>query len=65
MVFVYIMPLAARARALTDIGAMLVAKALAPAVGERYPLDAVVAAHEAQESGRAVGNIVIDIAATS
>lgn len=65
MVFVYIMPPAARSRALTDIGAMLAAKALAPAVGERFPLDAVVAAHEAQESGRAVGNIVIDIAATS
>jgi NADPH2:quinone reductase len=62
LVFVYLMPAAARARALADIGEMLAEGALRPAVGARYPLDAVAAAHEAQESGRVVGNIVIDIA---
>jgi len=63
MVFVYIMPPAARARALGDLGEMLAEGALSPAVGPRFRLDDVVAAHEAQESGRAVGNIVIDVAA--
>ncbi len=62
LVFVYIMPAAARERALTDIDAMLRAGALRPRVGARFALDDVAAAHEAQESGRTVGNIVIDIA---
>jgi NADPH:quinone reductase-like Zn-dependent oxidoreductase len=53
---------AARSRALADIGAMLAAGALAPAIGARFPLDDVVSAHEAQESNRVVGNIVIDVA---
>lgn len=62
LVFVYIMPDEARRRALEDLASILAAGALRPAVGARYPLDAVVAAHEAQESGRVVGNIVIDVA---
>jgi NADPH2:quinone reductase len=62
LVFVYIMPAAARERALADIGAMLDAGALRPRVGARFTLDDVAAAHEAQESGRVLGNIVIDIA---
>jgi NADPH2:quinone reductase len=41
---------------------MLRAGELRPRVGARFPLDQVAAAHEAQESGRVVGNIVIDIA---
>jgi NADPH2:quinone reductase len=63
LVFVYLMPAAARERALADIGAMLDERALRPAIGARFALDAVVAAHEAQESGQVVGNIVIDVAA--
>jgi NADPH2:quinone reductase len=62
LVFVYIMPAAARERAIADIGAMLRAGALQPRVGARFALDDVAAAHEAQESGRVVGNIVVDIA---
>lgn len=63
LVFVYIMPTAARQRALADIGAMLREGALRPVVGARFPLDAVADAHEAQESGAVTGTIVIDIAA--
>ncbi len=31
-------------------------------IGQRFKLDDLVAAHEAQEGGRVVGNIVIDVA---
>src|SRR2546423_4763997 len=64
-VFVYIMRPARRARALADLDAMLIAGELRHNIGARFALNDVVAAHEAQESGRSIGNIVIDIATPS
>lgn len=60
LVFVYMMKPEERARALADIGAML--GRLKHNIGTRFKLGDLVAAHEAQEGGRVVGNIVIDMA---
>lgn len=57
LVFVYMMKPEERARALADIGKMR----LQHNIGARFKLEDLVAAHELQESGRVVGNIVIDI----
>lgn len=57
LVFVYMMKAEERARALADIGKMR----LKHNIGARFKLEDLVAAHELQESGRVVGNIVIDI----
>ncbi|MEA3193211.1 MAG: NADPH:quinone reductase [Betaproteobacteria bacterium] len=59
LVLVYIMKPEERAKALAEIGAML--GRLKHNIGARFKLDDLVAAHEAQEGGRVVGNIVIDI----
>jgi len=61
LVFVYMMKPEERARSLADIGAMLREGRLKHLIGKRFPLSELVAAHEAQESGTIVGNIVIDI----
>ena len=62
LIFVYIMPSAKRARTLADLDAMLTADDLRHNIGARFALKDIVAAHEAQESGNVIGNIVIDIA---
>lgn len=62
LVFVYILPPAARAQALADLDAMLSAGFLQHNTGARFALDQTAAAHEAQEAGAVVGNIVIDVA---
>ncbi|HWI13383.1 MAG TPA: zinc-binding dehydrogenase, partial [Burkholderiales bacterium] len=61
LVFVYILPHAARRQALADIGTLLRENALQHRIGARYALDDTAAAHEAQESGKVVGNIVVDV----
>lgn len=63
LVFVYILPAEARAQALADLDAMLRAGFLQHNIGARFALEQTAAAHEAQESGAVVGNIVIDVAA--
>jgi len=40
----------------------LVQGALVHAIAETYPLDRIVAAHQAVESGKAIGNVVVTIA---
>lgn len=61
LVFVYLMKPEERKRALADLGALLAARRLRHQIGARFPLADTVAAHEAQESGRVVGNIVIEV----
>jgi hypothetical protein len=39
-----------------------VQSALVHAIAETYPLDRIVAAHQAVESGEAIGNVVVTIA---
>ncbi len=59
-VYVYTMKPAERNRALADLDALLRRGTLIHQIAARYPLEEVVAAHELQESGRAVGNIILE-----
>ncbi len=65
LVFVYILPPEPRAKALADLNTMLSAGFLQHNIGARFALDQTTAAHEAQESGTVIGNIVIDVAHTT
>ena len=62
LVYVYILPPEARAKALADLDTMLGSGFLQHNIGARFTLDQTAAAHEAQEAGTVVGNIVIDVA---
>jgi len=59
---VYLLPPDERCRVIAGITALLEAGHLPIRVGARFPLESIAAAHEAQESGDIIGNIVIDIA---
>ncbi len=50
-----------RAAALAGLQALLAEGRLQHAVALRFPLAEIVAAHEAVEQGRAIGNVVVDI----
>jgi len=65
LVFVYILPPEARAKALADLDAMLGSGFLQHNIGARFTLDQTAAAHEAQEAATVVGNIVIDVTHTA
>lgn len=60
-VLVYVMSEEAHMAAARDINAAIEAGALRPFIGRRFPLSEVAAAHEAQDSGEVVGNIVIEV----
>ena len=62
LVFVYMMKPEERAKALSDLAVLLRENRLKHNVGRRFALGDLVAAHELQESGTVVGNIVIDVA---
>jgi NADPH2:quinone reductase len=62
LVHVYQMSAAERARALADMDVLLAEGRLQHNIGARFPLAEIAAAHEAQESGRVTGNIVIQVA---
>lgn len=62
---VYLLPQAERDRAIAGLDALLREKRLPIRIARRYPLDAIAAAHEYQESGDAIGNIIIDISGES
>jgi NADPH2:quinone reductase len=59
---VYKQPPALRAQALGEITAYLEGGKLQHAVGKRFPLAEIAAAHEAVEQGSVIGNVVVDIA---
>lgn len=59
---IYEAPDTARAAAARDITTMLAAGVLRHQIARHLTLDDIVAAHEAMESGRLVGKILIDIA---
>jgi NADPH:quinone reductase-like Zn-dependent oxidoreductase len=65
LVFVYILPDAARAHAIDDLTALLLENRLQHRIGARYALADTALAHEAQETGKVVGNIVIEVQARS
>jgi NADPH2:quinone reductase len=56
---VYMMPPELRARATAEITRLLEADALIHNVAQTFALDDIVAAHEAVESGKAMGNVVM------
>ena len=60
-VFVYELNAEERAEAIADISRMLEDKSLINNVALTVPLDDIVAAHEAVEAGRAMGNVVVRI----
>jgi NADPH2:quinone reductase len=60
-VYVYLMKSAERRRALADMDALLSGDRLMHNVAARFPLSDIVAAHDLQESGKAMGNIVLDV----
>jgi NADPH2:quinone reductase len=59
---VYLMPPQLRARATADITRMLERDELIHNVAQTFGLGEIVAAHEAVESGKAMGNIVVSTA---
>ena len=61
MVFVYTMPSAAKARALTDIARWTATGRPKFAIAARFPLREIVAAHEFLETGDKIGHVVLDI----
>jgi NADPH:quinone reductase len=62
LVQAYILPEPARARALADIGDGLRDGRLQHRIAAVFPLEETAAAHELQESGEAIGNVVVTIA---
>lgn len=58
---VYELPPAIRARALADSAAVLADPGFRHLIAARYPLANVVEAHEAVESGRLLGNALVDL----
>jgi NADPH2:quinone reductase len=61
-VLIYTMPDRARDEAVSDIVRLVEAGRLLHQIGARFPLDRIVEAHQAQESGKVTGNIVVDVA---
>jgi len=51
-----------RTFALKELNVLLASGKLVHAIGARYPLSEIVAAHEAVEQGKVMGNAVIDLA---
>ncbi|MFI5266396.1 MAG: NADPH:quinone reductase [Chloroflexota bacterium] len=60
-VYMYILPEAALTQCLHDTTAALETGALKPRTSLTFPLSDVADAHEAQESGRAIGNILVNV----
>src|SRR5262249_36510827 len=62
-VLIYTMPARGKDEAARDIVRLVEAGRLTHQIGARFPLDRIVAAHQAQETGKTTGNIVVDVAA--
>lgn len=61
-VFLYTVPEAAKEAATKDIVRLVADGRLIHQIGARFPLARIVEAHEAQERGKVMGNIVIEVA---
>ncbi len=59
---VYALPQAVLRAAKDDLAKMLKTRHIQTLIAERFPLDRIVEAHEAVESGRLLGNAVIEVA---
>jgi len=58
-VLVYVMPKAAHQAAAEDVTTCLKAGVLHHVIAQRFPLSEIAAAHEAVESGQAIGNVIV------
>ncbi len=58
---IYLLPPDERQRAIAGIGRLIGSGSLPIRIAQHFTLDEIVAAHELQESGSVIGNIVIDI----
>jgi NADPH2:quinone reductase len=61
-VLIYTAPEAALTAATRDIVRLVEAGRLIHQIGARFPLAGIVEAHEAQESGKVMGNLVVEVA---
>ena len=61
-VLIYTMPERAKDEGAADVLRLVEAGRLIHQIGARFPLEHIVQAHEAQESGKVTGNIVVEIA---
>lgn len=64
-VLLYTMPDRARDEAVSEIVRLVEAGRLLHQIGARFPLERIVEAHQAQESGKVTGNIVVEVAPAS
>jgi NADPH:quinone reductase len=64
-VLLYTMPDRARDEAVSDILRLVENGRLLHQIGARFPLERIVEAHQAQESGKITGNIVVDVASAA
>ena len=60
-VYIYSVPQSEKLIAIRDVTACLEAGAYVPEIGLRVRLDNVIEAHEAMESSRIIGKIIIDV----
>jgi NADPH2:quinone reductase len=60
-VLIYTMPERAQDERAADVLRLCEAGRLLRVIGARFPLERIVAAHEAQESGKVTGNIVVEV----
>ena len=58
-VYVYTMPEAAMRQAAEEVSACAASEAYAPLIAKTYALDEVAEAHELQESGKAIGKVLV------
>ena len=61
MILVYLLPEAARRQAIADLDEAMQRGHLMHAIHQTYPLDDIVAAHQAVESGQVIGNVVVTL----
>ena len=61
-VLIYTMPERAKDEAARDVTQLVETGRLIHTIGARFPLDKIVEAHQAQESGGVTGNIVVEVA---
>jgi NADPH2:quinone reductase len=61
-VLIYTMPEHAKEQGAADVRRLVEAGRLMHVIGARFPLDRIVEAHQAQESGKVTGNIVVEVA---
>jgi NADPH2:quinone reductase len=60
-VLIYTMPERAQDEGAADVLRLVEAGRLLHVIGARFPLERIVEAHEAQESGKVTGNIVVEV----